>query len=198
MPETSTREWIPLPSGLFVSAGRMTKYYMDEDPLVFTLKDAKFITPESFNRQSMSHDINDIKITDSDFPIDKLVKVSIARARSAEEIKATTNFPEEYWHDANSFIPTHQEYADMALAMANAKARGEEEDPLASFYETLIKSRLDVTRDILEFRGKITTGADTGKYNATLLRFNKDSGVLEPVNDILIPFLRYNRLQPVF
>ncbi len=186
MPATATRKWIPLPSGLFVSAKRMTKYYRGEDPSIFTLKDAKFITPETFNRQAMSYDVDDIKIMGSDPPIDRLVKVSIARARSDEKIRVMERFPEEYRSDANSFIPTHQEYVDMALATANAKAKGEE--PLASFFETLINGPQDVTRDILRFHEELTTGTNAGKYKASLLRFNKDNGVLETVDDnVLIP-----------
>jgi hypothetical protein len=176
---TNSDKWIPLKNGKYISAERMSKTYTDftqaeysggfvwPEESAFILSDASRIgnNGETFGLNWKEHGI---EINHNDPAIDKCVKAVIVLGRESGE---TVN------------IPTNKEYIDMMIEVAQAKARGEE--PLASFYETLVGLPTDLTRDIVEFQGNIKSGPNKGKYAATLLRFN-DKGILEPIDDVVI------------
>ena len=154
--ETAVQDWIPLPSGLFASNGRMQK-----DGKILSLYGTSTMDITAFNREAATYDVC---MNESDAPIDRLVKYSIFLARRDND---------------NSAIPTNREYVDMLLDTAAAKTKDAE--PLASFHGTLTDGPWDAVRDVLEFQENLPKG----KYKATVLRFNKD-GELEPVDDIVV------------
>jgi hypothetical protein len=151
------QDWVQLPSGLFVSNGRMQK-----DGKMLSLYGALTMDTAAFNREAAKYDV---RMDESDAPIDRLVKYSVFLARRDND---------------SSAIPTNREYVDILLDTAAAKAKSAK--PLASFYGTLTDRTWDVVRDVLEFQENLPKG----KYKATVLRFNED-GELEPVDDIVVP-----------
>jgi len=161
--------WVEVPGkGYDVSADRM--YWGGQ---TFKLDHAAKMNIGSFNRLAGQYDVH---IEDSDSYIDRMVKVCILLSRM-------------YPHQSDSFITSREQYVDMALDVAAAKAKydelikkGEIKEaqtfkPLAGFYETLTTGSWDATRDLIEFKERIN-----GKYKVRLLRFN-ENGSLIPIDD---------------
>jgi len=143
----------------FVSADRM---YRNGE--IFTLNTVANMDIEAFNKKAGEYGVH---IEESDPPIDRLVKHSIFLSRMDND---------------GSFIPTNEKYVKMALDVAAGKARDEE--PF-EFYQTLMTGPWDATGEILQFREKIQTGSNNGKYIAERLVFNKDAE-LENRGDIIV------------
>jgi len=155
---TATGEWIRLPSGLFVSNGRMQK-----DGKLFTLYEAANMDLATFNKEAAQYVVH---IDETDAPIDRLVKYSIFLSR----------------RDKNgSQVLTNEEYVDMLLEVAAGKAK----EPFTSLYKALKVGHLDATKDVLEFHGKVSKGPNRGKYEVKLLRFD-EYGRLQPIDEILV------------
>jgi len=152
----SCHDWVQLPSGLFVSDGRI-----QSNGKMLSLYGASAIDVTAFNKEATKYNVH---IDNPDAPIDRLVKYSMFLARRDND---------------GSAMPTNRQYVDMVLDTAAAKANGTE--PLASFYDTLTDGTWDVVREVLEFQEKLPRG----KYKAILLRFNED-GEIEPVDDVVV------------
>lgn len=148
--------WVQLPGGLRVSTERMQAR---GKPL--SLRDAFVMDISRFNDAAAQYDIS---ITPHDPPIDRLIKYSLFLCR----------------RDHNgSFVPDNAQYVHMALAVADARARGSE--PLASFYGTFKEESRNITSEILDFAERLPNG----KYKAIVLRFNT-RGELEPRDEIVV------------
>ena len=155
--QTATQEWVKLPTELYVSDERIEK-----QGYILTFDDLASMDIGTFNKEAKNYDV---QIEDTDPLIDRLIKYSIFLSRKSGD---------------NSFIPTNRQYVDMLIDTANAEYKKEE--PLASFYETLVDDPFkpsDAVKEILEFQEKLPNG----KYKTTLLRFNED-GELEQVDEI--------------
>lgn len=169
--KASNEEWIELSNGLSVSARRMRC----ADGKMFTLKTVADMDVDLFNTKFREYGVS---ISIEDPPIVRLMKYSAYLARAESRYK-------------DSFIPTNEQYVDVAIDAAVADARGKR--LLSSFFsEEFIYQQpgarpgSDATQDILEFRENIRSGRNKDKYLFTLLRFNKDF-MLEPVEDIIVP-----------
>ena len=157
MPRASSLlDWVQLPSGRYVSNGRMQK-----DGRMLSLYRAAAMDVGAFNKEAAQYDV---LMDESDLPIDRLVKYSIFLSRK---------------DDDGSHIPTNAEYTAMTLDTAVSGTKGPE--PLASFYAALTNGLWDALSDMLAFQEKLPGG----RYKADLLRFNED-GKLEPVADIMV------------
>lgn len=133
-----------MPSGLFVSNGRMQK-----DGKILDLYGASLMDIPTFNKEAAAYDVH---MDEADLPVDRLVKYAIFISRR---------------NDDDSKIPTNREY--VAIILDTVAARVKSSKPLASLYGTLTKD-WDVVRDLLEFQETLPKG----RYKATLLRFNED------------------------
>lgn len=167
------KSWVELPSGRYVSSGRM-----QYEGKGFRLSHAANMDVSAFNKLAGRYGV---RIEETDPPIDRLVNVSVLLSRMGND---------------NSFMPNNPQYVGMALDVAVAKtkydrlmqegktAEAERFKPLADFYKTLKGGPLDAVAEVLEFHELLSGGKHNGKYKATPHVFN-GNGTLEPVDDAI-------------